>query len=236
MTEEQTEKTIKCEQCGMVFMSVLSLENHKEKFCIGIPDSGVNRDDFSLDNQSIYLPHSMMQGSGLDGSVYPQNDSSDRISLLKVDDDLSGTQTPQQATQSSPTETYRENFLNRTYNKTPETVRKSKVESLEKPNLPSQAFIKANSVLEDLQNYKSQKEIEQTFKDMEDMTIRDTIRDKKLVDSFQSSTRSSAKKDPYKSLMKEVCVLVFKTSIYVYYIYYYSHERHNFKCVLLLVQ
>lgn len=213
MTEEQSDKTIKCEQCGMIFMSVLSLENHKEKFCIGIPDSGVNRDDFSLDNQSIYLPHSMMQGSGLDGSVYPQNDNSDKISLLKLDDDLSGVQTPpqvehtpRQLAESPQPETQREDFLNRTYNKTPNTVRKSlNDEEIKSKVLMPQEFSKANTVLEDLQNYKSQKEIEQTFKDMEDMTIRDTIRDKKLVDSLQSSTRSSAKKDPYKSLMKEVC-------------------------------
>ena len=153
------ERNFKCEQCGMLFSSEESLQKHTEKFCIGVPDSGVNRDDISYDESSIQIdPNLTKQGNGTFYIETPRPKT----------DELSKHET------------------------NPESEKKA---------------------IEDLENWKNQKSIEQSVKDMEDLVIRDSIRDKQLVDTLKATDnldedllqrKDNSSNDPYKSLMKEV--------------------------------
>ena len=76
--------------------------------------------------------------------------------------------------------------------------------------------------IEELHNFKAKKSVEQTVKDMEDLTVRDTMRDKKLIDSLSPNKSNSflndadlysaslvnSKNEPYKALLKEVNIFL----------------------------
>lgn len=153
--------SFKCQQCGMIFGSEESLVKHKDKFCIGVPDSGLNRDDVSYDEQSIQLD--------------AQNDKTGNGTF---------------------------------YIETPKSQPTSRLQTRETNDRP---VVTEKKVINDLENWKTQKSIEQSVKDMEDLIVRDTIRDKQLVDTLKAEDRldddllsRKANADPYKSLMKEV--------------------------------
>lgn len=160
------EKNFKCEQCGMIFGSEDSLVKHQDKFCIGVPDSGLNRDDVSYDEQSIQIDARNESKIG-NGTFYIE---------------------------------------------TPKSQQQSRLETRETHERP---VTTEKKVIRDLEDWKTQRSIEQSVKDMEDLIVRDTIRDKQLVDTLKTENRLDDEllsrkppSDPYKSLMKEVKFLI----------------------------
>jgi len=51
-----TQQKYKCDQCGMVFPSDDSLFKHKARFCIGVKDSGINRQPIYSDDEDYPSP------------------------------------------------------------------------------------------------------------------------------------------------------------------------------------
>ena len=51
-----TQQKYKCDQCGMVFPSDDSLFKHKTRFCIGVKDSGINRQPVYSDDEENHNP------------------------------------------------------------------------------------------------------------------------------------------------------------------------------------
>ncbi len=236
----KTPDGIKCDQCGMMFSSEVGLTKHKEKFCIGLPDSGNNREDLTLGDTSIELPENILnqtpknminsqQATFYIGSPQPKAQS--------PIPDLQPKPLPRKQSASIKQDQNTNNLINNsttdiktitqplktpivTYNKNTKTT-PSKVSNYNTytKNGDDDKQIKA---IEKLQNFKAQKSIEQAVKDMEDLTVRDTIRDKRLVNTLHSTSNENSysnfnnesdtlysttlvnQNEPYKSLLKEV--------------------------------
>ena len=228
----KTPDGVKCDQCGMNFSSEATMQKHKEKFCIGLPDSGNNREDLTLGD--IDLPDSILQQT-------PNNNSSHDPTFY-IGSPQPKAQSPVPELQPKPiprkqsASIHHNNEGNRTdriplqqQQHPPLTINKNPP----KPNSGYTGENKQFKVIEDLHNFKAKKSIEQTVKDMEDLTVRDTMRDKKLIDSLSPNKSDSfleneiysasivnSKNEPYRTLLKEV-----RNTIKIYYLIFLTFKK-----------
>ncbi len=232
----KTPDGVKCDQCGMIFTSETTLQIHKEKFCIGLPDSGNNREDLTLgDSISIDLPENILnqtpkpnkneQGTFYIGSPQPKAQS--------PIPDLQPKPLARKHTASIRYDGSNININNDNNNNNDDDFinydSKAYEPVLTKTPINKNTKVKDDKqikAIEDLQNFKAKKSIEQTVKDMEDLTVRDTLRDKKLIYSLNSTPNdgnsfindqelfsttivNNVRNEPYKTLLKEVCIKYF---------------------------
>jgi hypothetical protein len=213
----KTPEGVKCDQCGMNFSSEATMQKHKEKFCIGLPDSGNNRDDLTLGE--IDLPDNLLEqtpnnNNSHDPTFYigsPQPKAQSPIPDLQPK--------PIPRKQQSASINIDRNNSSRVPLQQQQTITMNRNSSKPNSGFNYAGDNKQIKAIEELQNFKAKKSIEQTVKDMEDLTVRDTLRDKKLVDSLSPNRSDSflenelystnlvnSKNEPYRILLKEVCV------------------------------
>jgi hypothetical protein len=67
------QQTFKCHQCGMVFPTDEALYKHRSRFCIGLKDSGVERNLYYSDDEEINGYTSRARLRTLDRNQSPVN-------------------------------------------------------------------------------------------------------------------------------------------------------------------
>ena len=219
----KTPEGVKCDQCGMNFSSEATMQKHKEKFCIGLPDSGNNRDDLTLGD--IDLRDSLLEQT-------PTNNNNSHNPTFYLGSPQPKAQSPVPELQPKPIARKQQsasihnndgNYSSRAplqqHQQQQQPITTNRNSSKPNSGFNYTGDNKQIKAIEELQNFKAKKSIEQTVKDMEDLTVRDTLRDKKLVDSLSpnrsdsflenelySSNLVNSKNEPYRILLKEVCV------------------------------
>lgn len=309
----------KCDQCGMLFTSTDSLRIHKEKFCIGVMDSGVNRIDSPPIN-SKYIENLKRQNQfnneeiddlNLEMDNMPKNIQNDSLNDInrefeelgqptsnnfKNDEDKQSFSDEKRHSQIRLKNSYsinetlsqeglnqstqKTNELSKNYNQSIQNGNDSKLRNKNKTNeqinkelvsinnqikdsltqrsdqvsiFSNTRYIgtpngkinfvdpnskltndetlsigKTESVIDEVKKFKNKKSVEQSLQDLEDTLIRDTIRDKKLVDSLSKNSAIQSNEfvqnldnyiqDPYKKLLQDVYLFYYDCFLLSFFI------------------